>query len=150
MAVRLDALPKELLSYIAVASDALSILRLSQTCRTIRSACYDSLVFRELLKDRCSLWPTESLDFDAIETRCGKDASLWARFALADQRAWELARKESPLETPDNFLNWLPELLVAKHPFMYQQCWGRFLWNPHTLTTAQMFCFAIGMSICLG
>lgn len=150
MAVRLDALPKELLSHIAVTSDALSILRLSQTCRTIRSACYDSLVFREMLKDRRSFWEIDSLDFDAIDSRCGKHASLWARFALADQRAWELAQKESPLETPGNFLSWLPELLVVKHPFMYQRSWGRFLWNPHTLTTAQMFCFAMGMSTGLG
>lgn len=150
MDVRLDALPKELLSSIAVTSDTLSILRLSQTCRTLRSACYDSLVFRELLKTQCSLWPINSLDFDAIDSRCGKDASVWARFVLADQRAWELAQKESPLETPAKFLNWLPQLVVLKHPFMYQQCWGRFLWNPHTLNTAQMFCFAIGMSTSLG
>ncbi|KAF2172989.1 hypothetical protein M409DRAFT_16939 [Zasmidium cellare ATCC 36951] len=128
MATRLDALPKELLSHIAVNSDALSILRLSQTCRTIRSACYDSLVFRELLSNQSNLWAIHSLDVEALENR-----------------SWELAQKESPLETPANFVNWLPELFVVKHPFMYQQCWGRFLWDPPQLTAKQMFCFAMAI-----
>lgn len=142
--IRLDTLPKELISQIAVSSDALSILSLSQTCRKIRSACYDSLVFRELLQTQRNLWTVDSLDLDAIDTRCGKDAALWARFALADQKAFELSQRECPLETPERFLDWLPELFIVKHPFMYQQCWARFLWDPYQLTTKQMFCFVMG------
>lgn len=140
----LDALPKELICSIAVNSDALSILRLSQTSQTIRSACYDSLVFRELLKNRSDLWDVDSLDFEAIDRRCGKDASLWAKYAVADQKASELSQKKCPLEIPENFLAWLPELFVVRHPYMYQQCWGRFMWEPYQLTTRQMFCLTMG------
>ena len=144
--VKLEALPKELIAHVACCGDAESVLNLSRTNHRIRAACYDSLVFKDLLTaSQQSRWKQNSLDVNAIASRAGNDVVTWARYALADQRAWELSKKECPLEIPKNFINYMPELFVARHPFMNEQCWKRFLRDPLDQQPCQIFCLLVAI-----
>lgn len=132
--------------HIACCSDALSILRLSTTCRKVRSAVYDSLVFRKLLESSQEYrWNRECLKTKSIEATARKDAGIWARFAVADDKAWDLAQRESNLENPDDWNDWLPELFIVKHPFMFQQCWSCTLDGGPTGPFSQVFCLALAV-----
>lgn len=143
---KLDALPKELIAHIACCSDAESVLRLSLSCKTIRAACYDSLVFKHILLNRQqTFWTKGSLDIEAVTGRAENNAAVWARYALADEVACELSQRECPLEVPQRFVSCLPELFVVKHPFMYDQCWKRFLRKPLDQKSNQIFCLAIAI-----
>ena len=113
--LRLDKLPPEIVGLIATLSDASTILDLSQTCRSIRTAVYDATVIRNLINlNQSTLWKSDSLDSDALSTRAGSDPQIWARFALADQRAWELHLKEGSTLVSDDIERWLPEIAVLK------------------------------------
>ncbi|TKA28587.1 hypothetical protein B0A50_02914 [Salinomyces thailandicus] len=151
---RLDALPEELLAEIAIACDALSALRLSATCQKIRSAVYTGLTFRQVLEasQRYS-WQKSSLQLEPVQALAHKKGvknkheatNVWARYAVADYKAWELVQTESPLETPEAFLHWLPELCTVKHPFIYQQCWDRPLRDMNQQPLEQVFCQAMAV-----
>ena len=143
---RLDALPREILAHIAICTNARTILRLSRTCRKIRAACHDEQIFRKLLvKAQAGQWGKKCLDIEAIAERARRDPNIWARYVLADEKAWDLAQEEHALDTPERFLSWLPELFVVKHPFMHHPCWGCFLDYPPPKTTAQMFCLTLAI-----
>ena len=144
--VRLDALPKELIAHIACCSDASSVIRLSSTCTTLRAACYDSLVFKSIvLASQRHFWTRGDLDISAIADRAGNDAAAWAKYALADEVACDRAVKDSSLESPQKFIECLPELFVVKHPFMHEQCWHRFLRKPLDQKANQVFCLAMAI-----
>ena len=135
--VRLDTLPKELIAHIACCADALSVLNLSRVCHSIRASSYDVQVFKHLIvASQRERWNFESLDIDAIILRAGVDSTTWARYALADQRAWNLVlsaaawqpakgRDCHPLMKPADFINYMPELFVVKHPLMHAQSWNQ-------------------------
>jgi hypothetical protein len=143
---KLDALPKELIAHIACCSDVESVVQLSVTCKTIRAAAYDSLVFKHILLNRQKQsWKPESLDAEAISERAGSSTTAWARYALADEVALELSGRECPLEIPQRFVNCLPELFAVKHPFMYHDCWKRFLRKPLDQKSNQIFCLAMAI-----
>ena len=144
--VKFELLPKELIAHIACCSDVSSVLRLGQTCKTIRSACSDSLVFKDLLvASQRHRWASESLDIDAVSQQANNGTATWARYALADDMAWELSRKECPLETPQGFITYLPELFIVRHPFMNALCWKRFLRKPLEQISNQVFCLAMAI-----
>ena len=141
-----ETLAKELIANVACYTDASSVLSLSLTSKRLRSASYDSLVFRELLinSQRCQ-WVESYLDVDAIAARAGNDVETWARYALADQKAWNLSQQgESPLGSPkDDFLHYVPELLVLKHPFVKDLWWKHLLREPFDGPPNQLFCLAV-------
>lgn len=142
----LEVLPEELLASIALLSDASSVISLSQTSRRLRASCFTALVLKTLLIDSQKYhWDNPSLDIVAVEVTAEKNVQAWARFALADHTAWELAQKECPLESTERFLEWLPELFVLRHPFMLHQCWSRFLREPMKQPAKQVFCLAVAI-----
>ena len=144
--IRLDALPKELIAHVACCSDASSVIRLSSTCKAIRAACYDSLVFKHIiLASQQHFWTDGNLDIDAIADQAGNDAATWARYAVADKIASDHSNSESPLESPQRFVNCLPELFVVKHPFMHAPCWQRSLIKPPDQKANQVFCLAMAI-----
>ena len=149
---RLNALPEELITELATSCDALSALRLSATCRRVHGAVYNTLTFRQILeKSQKYRWNRESLQTGCIQALANKKGaknkskkvSVWARYALADQMAWQLAQKADHLEAPQNFLRWLPELCVVKHPFIYEQCWVRNLGDDADRALNHIFCQAV-------
>lgn len=142
----LDALPKELIAHIACCSDTQSVLQLSRTCKTIRAACYDGLVFKHILLDRQHrFWNPKTLDIEAVANRAGNDPSTWARYALADEVAMEHAGKDCPLAVPQKIVNCIPELSVVKHPLMYDECWKHFAWHHLDQKPNQIFCLALAI-----
>ncbi|KAH8904736.1 hypothetical protein BR93DRAFT_960829, partial [Coniochaeta sp. PMI_546] len=84
----LTSLPIELTRRIAVRCPGRSLMALAATCRSVRSACNDALVFRDAIFTRLR---DESIDgehraqkqIDALSTRAGRDLSIWARYAVA-------------------------------------------------------------------
>ena len=143
---KLDGLPKELIAHIACFSDVRSVLQLSLTCKTVRAACYDSLVFRYILLDRQrNFWTKRSLDVEAVADRSRSDAAVWAKYALADEVACELSKSGGQSEIPRQYVSFLPELAVVKHPVMYDECWKRVMQQPLYQKSNQMFCLAIAV-----
>ena len=144
--VKFEALPEELIAHIATCANPSSALNLSQTCRSIRSACYDGLVFKDILiTSQYHNWKQSSLNVKAIASRANNDAATWARYAIADERACDLSQRECPLEHPKNFINFLPELFVVGHPFMNGECWNRFLRDRVDQKSNQVFCLALAI-----
>ena len=142
----LIALPDELIVQIAISCDAVPALRLSSTCQKIRAAIYDSLVFRSILGESQKYeWKRDSLDLNAIQTVAQKSPALWARYAVADQKAWNFALKEAPLDIPNDFLHWLPELFIVKHPYMYDQSWSHCRPNAQSAPLRQLFCVVMAL-----
>jgi hypothetical protein len=123
---RLEYLPQEILSRIAISGPAESVLALSKTCRTLQRACYDTLVFKAIIQSQRSLWnESRTLDIPALSRYIdSRDTQAWARFALAGQRAVELREKglwhSSVLVVNQNkfylegFEAWVPHLFVAR------------------------------------
>lgn len=75
-AVRLDELPAELLSAIASRLDFIALLQLSQTCRSVRRACLDGLVLKNLIveQEACTSF------FRCLLATVDKDESVLARY----------------------------------------------------------------------
>lgn len=142
-----ETLPNELVKLIATRSDATTTLNLARTCRRFRAACLDDLIFREILSNaQTDLWHNSSLDLVAISERCSTDAHLWARYAVADQRA--LAALQGEYLGSKDFISWLPELLVVKHPIMYEKwCIDRSSDTDIDSDERQMFCIVMGGSL---
>lgn len=120
----LDCLPPEILGRIACAAPAESALALAKTCRTLYQACYDTLVFKAILKCQRPLWDdSRVLDVPKLSHYIGpNDTRAWARFAVADQRAMELRDRIGLVDGmrvmyneyyPRDFESWVPHLFVA-------------------------------------
>ncbi|KAI5369340.1 hypothetical protein Slin15195_G002160 [Septoria linicola] len=164
-----ESLPKELIAHIATSSDAYSCLQLASTCCTIRAACYDTLVFKEIIKNSQQYqWHKNSLDLTVIEHRCNKNVSAWARYAVADELTIRFAQEQQATLAPEvekqtsslwnipwSFwapqaraggskevaMLWLPELFIEQHPFMLDGFWRVYLDSPPpTLTAKHLFC----------
>ena len=115
----LDRLPGELIAHVACFTNASTVLSLSETCKRLRAASYDVQIFRDLLAtSRVAFENSSDINLEAVTARCSHDVKAWARYALADQRAYESALKECPLESPESFVRWLPELLVVKREML--------------------------------
>lgn len=143
---RLDTLPKELIAQIATLADVRSAILLSRICRRTRSAVYDSFVFKSILEtSQRTRWKRDSLQLQAVDQAACRDPELWLRFAIADQKAWELAQLECPLEFPSKIQEWLPELFTVRHPFIYHQCWDRMLGDGQFQPMQQVFCQAVAI-----
>lgn len=137
---RLESLPRELIAHIATFVEALSVLSLSRTSKTLRTACWDSLIFKEILQASQSRnWYDDCLDVEAITKRAGNDPSIWARYAVADDKAYVLARMRDPLEHRKLSINFLPELAVVKHPFLKRRCWYLATHGPFDDLTSHVF-----------
>lgn len=144
--IKLDGLPKELIAHIATFVEALSILNLSRTCRTIGNACWDSLIFKQVLRRSQRLdWRDDSLDLDAIAHRAGNDVSVWARYAVANDKVWVLAGVKDPLESRKRSIGFLPELAVVKHPFLKQPCWFMATHGPFDYLTSHVYCLTMAV-----
>nr|POE54912.1 hypothetical protein CFP56_64585 [Quercus suber] len=117
----LGLLPKELLAQIASHADASSVLSLSQVSRDVREACYDNIIFRDLLinSQACHQIDGLSLDLQALAVRCGQNVSLWARYALADERAWQLITLLGERQASLSVISsWMMALCAIKHPLI--------------------------------
>lgn len=81
--VTLDSIPAEILQRIASFSDSESVLALIKVNRYIHRTCFDSQVFKSILRNRngCGGKPWDCELFDTVST------SDLARLALADLRA---------------------------------------------------------------
>ena len=144
--VRFDTLPHELIAHIATFVEALSVLNLGRTCKTIRSACWDSLVFKQILTaSQRDCWRNDSLDLTAIARRAGNDTSIWARYAVADDKAWVLAGVDQPLASRKQSINFLPELAVVKHPFLKDSCWPTATHGPFDYITSHVFSYTMAL-----
>jgi hypothetical protein len=142
--LRLDRLPKELIAHVASSLDASSLLRLAATCKAIRFASYDSVVIKAiLLTSQRHNWQSQDLDVDAIAARATNDAEIWARYAVADQRAYELLNSG---HTSESYINYLPELFVAKHPLIGYSNWKESQWAGYKRDPklCELFCFVLG------
>lgn len=141
--IKLENLPRELIVHIATFVEALSIINLSRTSKTIRSAVWDSLIFKEILqRSQCENWRNDSLDIDAIAKRAGTDPCIWSRYAVADDKAWVLTGMKDPLLSRKLSINFLPELAVVKHPFMNRSCWCMATHGPFDYLTSHVFSLA--------
>ena len=130
----LECLPEEILERIASSGPAESVFALTRTCRTLYRACHGTVVFKAIIESHRPFWKDSNiLDVSTLSRYIGSDDTLaWARFALADQRAFELHRYLS-MEVErvsqglddqyyqKNCENWLPHLLIAK-------CKRRSIW----------------------
>nr|POE49358.1 hypothetical protein CFP56_32508 [Quercus suber] len=116
----LGLLPKELLAQIACNTDASSVLSLSRVSKPVRAACYDDIVFRDLLSTAQVLhWDGPSPHLQALADRCGQNTILWARYALADERAWQFVSALGERQTAlPNIPSWMIALFAVKHPLM--------------------------------
>lgn len=138
---KFESLPKELIAHVATFVEALSVLALSRTSKTIRSACWDSLTFKETLKKSQRLnWRDGSMDLEAITAQAGNDPSSWARYAVADDKAWLLATQvKDPLSSRRLSINFLPELALVRHPFLKQNNWFKATHGPFDYLTSHVF-----------
>ncbi len=143
MPTRLDSLPKELIAYIATVSEATTVLKLSATCHKLRAACWDALVFKNLLlASQHNYWQSDSLDVEAIADLAGNDTIVWAKYCIADERARHLVEDEDSLPSPKTFISYLPDLFTVKHPFMTSQHWKDTLRYRLDQGSSQIFCIA--------
>lgn len=145
-AIKLIDLPRELITHIATFVEALSILNLSRTSKAIRAACWDVLLFKEILQKSQRLnWRHDSLDLEAIADRARKDVSLWARYAVADDQAWVLAGLKDSLDSRKRSINFLPELAIVKHPFLRYSCWSMATHGPFDYLTSHVYCLTVAV-----
>lgn len=150
---KFEQLPNELLVRIASFAKPSAVLHLSKTSRAIRAACWDFQVFREwLLAAQSQFWAQDSLDLDAFASRANTDVTIWAQYAIADERmrtlhnnlpldpSWHVADDEHPLKRPKKYMNYLPELFVVKHPFMSDRGWESGAHAMPDANPSQIFC----------
>jgi hypothetical protein len=121
------SLPAEIISAIAVESDAKSVLRLSATCRTLHQVCYHGVIFKQIIASQLAE-PRRELTKSEIEPylrrlaiRC-QDVQTWARYALAEDCIGCLSLVLIPNGDPQH-VNSLKGLMkfqlaiaVAQHP----------------------------------
>lgn len=130
--IPLDYLPQEILARIASSGPAESVLALAKTCRTLRHACYDTIVFKAIIECQRPLWKEpKMLDVPTLSRYIGQEETqAWARFAVADQRAMEfrdrigssdgiqvMAGEYTSLYNSyvrEGFESWVPHLFVAR------------------------------------
>jgi hypothetical protein len=105
---RFDTLPTELIQRIAIHTTPQIVLALSVVCRATRNACYDSLVFLELIQNK--EWARSNLDVRKNGTEC------IARYALAEAKMLEFSmRRTEDNEWDDQIINsprYLPSMAV--------------------------------------
>ena len=123
--VKLDRLPVEVIQNIASQCDARSILTLSRTNRHLRAACWHTLVLRHSLERHCDLWEENSFDIGSLSKSIRSSTEGWARFALADQCAFELRNGvEGGLagENLQKSLLWAPYLVLYQRACRTRLC----------------------------
>lgn len=151
-----ESLPKELIAHIASFTEPSAVLKLSATCRSIRAACWDPLILRNLLiASQHDYWNYDALDVDEIASSAGNDVTTWAQYGVADERAkallksvpddpsWALTEITYPLQLPKTYISYLPELFVIKHPFMSGQCWETAVLCQRDANPRRIFCLAM-------
>lgn len=117
---KLDELPLEVIQNIASQCNARAILALCRTSRHLRAACWHPLVLRHSLERHCDLWENNSFDIESLRKSIRLDTEDWARFALADQCAFELRNGvEGGLigDTLQRSLSWAPCLAVCQRAY---------------------------------
>ncbi|KAF2229308.1 hypothetical protein EV356DRAFT_511077 [Viridothelium virens] len=115
----LDGLPLEVMQNIACQSDARAVLALSHTNSRLRAACWSPFVLRRIIEHRRDIWKRDSFDIAFVGRSIGLDTETWAKFALADQCAFELYNGVTGGLTRDvikRSLSWAPQLIVCQHP----------------------------------
>jgi hypothetical protein len=102
-------------------------------------------VFKHIiLTSQRRYWKYGNLYIDAMADRAGTNTAEWARYAVADEVAYNLSMKGAALEAPRKFVNCLPELFVVKHPIMHAPCWQQS--SPKLDHKAnQVFCLAMAI-----
>lgn len=142
----IEALPRELIAHIASFVEALSVVALSETNKTIRAACWDSLLFKAILqKSQRVNWGDERLDVEAIAKRAGNDVSIWARYAVANDKAWVLSRMQGSVRERKYTISFLPELALVKHPSLKQHDWLTATHGPFDYLTGHVFCLTMAV-----
>lgn len=124
-ATGLDALPFELLKRIAMFSTAGTALALSQCNKKLHSACFDPLIFRNIIQNPKGTSSALEDSWDISFLPSSTPASVIARYAVADSRArsWKYFprrdRSSSSYELcSDAHLKWAPHLAMLGHPFI--------------------------------
>jgi hypothetical protein len=132
MALKLDSLPTELIQRIALFSSCEDVLALLKVNRRLHEACSHHSVFRAILENGQSQQVKDPWDLTFLTGNMS--ASDWARFALADARAWgwpktqkslfpefgldKYNKSQKTLETLHRGLvHWAPQLAALHHPF---------------------------------
>lgn len=116
MPVRLDCLPVEVIQRIASYGACESVLTLTRVNKTLCTACNDRQVFRAILRNRNGYGGPR---WDNIPLSNDSPTSSWARYALADSKAGELAAKDQRSQTslPPGFHLWIPQLVLSSREF---------------------------------
>ncbi|KAI0875117.1 hypothetical protein GGS24DRAFT_515973 [Hypoxylon argillaceum] len=125
---RLGRLSTELLRTIAVFCDGQSLIAFTATCRSIRQACHDSLVYQDLIRGK--LRDAESTDIEitkvqlkAIITRAQNDIYILIRYAVALSKVDSLPEIQEMLSRPTGTfdaalreaMTFVPQLLTLGH-----------------------------------
>jgi hypothetical protein len=132
MVLKLDSLPTELVQRIAIFSSCEDVLALLKVNRRLYEACSHHSVFRAILENGQSQQVEDPWDLTFLVGNMS--ASDWARFALADARAWSWLesqkslfpefdldrydKSQKALEALHRELaHWAPQLAALHHPF---------------------------------
>ena len=128
----LGQLPLEVVQNIASQCDARAILSLCKTSRYLGAACWNASVLRDSLERHKALWEQNKFDIERIGQSLGHDTEAWARFAIADRRAFEIRLGvEGGLvgDTLQRCLSWAPHLVICQRgccssifPRIFIQC----------------------------
>ena len=158
----LVTIPDELIVYITSFLNPSSVPAFSQTCRRIRELAYDHVVFKNMIaKSQRNLWKCDTLDIDAIVSRAGEDATIWARYAVADERAWNFVQnkisktfphgdsvQDKPPKASAEGIDYVPELFAVKHPCIdHLICWDGWSFA-QVEAMNQVFCLALAGLAC--
>jgi hypothetical protein len=132
MVLKLDSLPTELIQRIALFSSCEDVVALVKVNRRLHEACSHHSVFRAILENGQSQQVQGPWDLTFLTGNTS--ASDWARFALADARAWSWLKIQKSLFLEFNLdtynksqktlealhrelVHWAPQLAALHHPF---------------------------------
>ncbi|KAI9652530.1 MAG: hypothetical protein M1831_006721 [Alyxoria varia] len=85
---RLVNLPAELIQQVAGFACAHSVLRLTETCKSLRATCFQAVAFKEILLNRAPQWPEVGTVVLGVEKQIGLlDHQRWAEYAIMCEKA---------------------------------------------------------------
>lgn len=114
-ATLIEQLPVEVLRHIAAFCPPHCLLSLCSASHALRSACYDSLTFKQLIAN--AYLSEQSPPFHLLCQHLGLETQAWARYAVALSREsscdFSCAATWDAAPAPGRFENYLPQLFVS-------------------------------------
>ena len=110
-ASRLDRLPLEVLRLIVSVGTCEAVLALSEVNKILRAVCYDPLVYKAVI-DNCNRNRRRRWQHH-LPLSMESPVSSWARYALADSKAANLAALETATSQ-----SWAPQLMAYHRQFL--------------------------------